>query len=120
VIQVQDDGIGFPNHSAGKSLDWNSASSGDPKICAVNSVLGRMPTDGGQPQRCGFPRGAGTSNENRDPADDEAVIRIGLRAMLEDAGHQVVATATNGTRGGRTRPRPRNLIWSFSTSKCQS
>lgn len=29
-------------------------------------------------------------------ADDEAVIRIGLRAMLEDAGHQVVGMATNG------------------------
>ncbi len=29
-------------------------------------------------------------------ADDEAVIRIGLRTMLEEAGHQVVATATNG------------------------
>jgi response regulator NasT len=29
-------------------------------------------------------------------ADDEAVIRMGLRAMLEDAGHQVVASATNG------------------------
>jgi AmiR/NasT family two-component response regulator len=29
-------------------------------------------------------------------ADDEAVIRMGLRAMLEDAGHQVVGAATNG------------------------
>ncbi len=29
-------------------------------------------------------------------ADDEGVIRMGLRAMLEDAGHQVVAAATNG------------------------
>ncbi len=29
-------------------------------------------------------------------ADDEAVIRIGLRSMLEEAGHQVVGTATNG------------------------
>lgn len=29
-------------------------------------------------------------------ADDEAVIRIGLRAMLVDAGHQVVGTATDG------------------------
>ncbi|MBI3734568.1 MAG: response regulator, partial [Chloroflexi bacterium] len=29
-------------------------------------------------------------------ADDEAVIRLGLRAMLEDAGHQVVGTAPNG------------------------
>ncbi len=29
-------------------------------------------------------------------ADDEALIRIGLRSMLEQAGHQVVATATNG------------------------
>ncbi len=29
-------------------------------------------------------------------ADDEAVIRIGLRAMLVDAGHEVVGTATNG------------------------
>ncbi len=29
-------------------------------------------------------------------ADDEAVIRMGLRAMLEDAGHQVIALATNG------------------------
>ena len=28
--------------------------------------------------------------------DDEAVIRMGLRAMLEDAGHQVIGTATNG------------------------
>jgi response regulator NasT len=28
-------------------------------------------------------------------ADDEAVIRMGLRAMLEDAGHQVIA-ATDG------------------------
>lgn len=29
-------------------------------------------------------------------ADDEAVIRMGLRTMLEDLGHQVVATATDG------------------------
>lgn len=29
-------------------------------------------------------------------ADDEAVIRMGLRTMLEDMGHQVVATATDG------------------------
>ena len=29
-------------------------------------------------------------------ADDEAVIRMGLRAMLEDLGHQVVGTATDG------------------------
>ena len=29
-------------------------------------------------------------------ADDEAMIRMGLRAMLNDAGHQVVGTATNG------------------------
>lgn len=29
-------------------------------------------------------------------ADDEAVIRMGLRTMLEDKGHQVVATATDG------------------------
>ncbi len=29
-------------------------------------------------------------------ADDEAVIRIGLRSMLEEAGHQVVGTAANG------------------------
>jgi len=29
-------------------------------------------------------------------ADDEAVIRIGLRTMLEDAGHRVVGMATNG------------------------
>lgn len=29
-------------------------------------------------------------------ADDEALIRIGLRTMLEDAGHQVVGMATNG------------------------
>lgn len=29
-------------------------------------------------------------------ADDEAVIRMGLRAMLEEAGHEVVGTATNG------------------------
>jgi two-component system, response regulator PdtaR len=28
--------------------------------------------------------------------DDEAVIRMGLSAMLQDAGHQVVGTATNG------------------------
>jgi AmiR/NasT family two-component response regulator len=28
--------------------------------------------------------------------DDEAVIRMGLRAMLEEAGHQVVGTAING------------------------
>lgn len=28
--------------------------------------------------------------------DDEAVIRIGLRAMLEEAGHQIAAMATNG------------------------
>lgn len=30
-------------------------------------------------------------------ADDEAVIRMGLRTMLEDKGHQVVATATDGS-----------------------
>lgn len=29
-------------------------------------------------------------------ADDEAVIRIGLRAMLEENGHEVVGTATTG------------------------
>jgi len=29
-------------------------------------------------------------------ADDEAVIRMGLRTMLEDKGHRVVATATDG------------------------
>jgi len=29
-------------------------------------------------------------------ADDEAVIRMGLRTMLEDKGHQVVAAATDG------------------------
>lgn len=29
--------------------------------------------------------------------DDEAVIRMGLRTMLEDKGHQVVATATDGS-----------------------
>ena len=28
--------------------------------------------------------------------DDEAVIRMGLRAMLEDAGHQVIGTAVSG------------------------
>lgn len=28
--------------------------------------------------------------------DDEAVIRMGLCAMLQDAGHRVVGTATNG------------------------
>jgi response regulator NasT len=29
-------------------------------------------------------------------ADDEAVIRMGLRTMLEDRGHRVVAAATDG------------------------
>lgn len=29
-------------------------------------------------------------------ADDQAVIRMGLRAMLVEAGHEVVGTATNG------------------------
>jgi AmiR/NasT family two-component response regulator len=29
-------------------------------------------------------------------ADDEAMIRMGLRAMLSDAAHEVVGTATNG------------------------
>lgn len=29
-------------------------------------------------------------------ADDEALIRMGLRAMLEEAGHHVVGAATNG------------------------
>lgn len=29
-------------------------------------------------------------------ADDEAVIRIGLRTMLEESGHQVIGAATNG------------------------
>ena len=29
-------------------------------------------------------------------ADDQAIIRMGLRAMLEEAGHTVVGTATNG------------------------
>lgn len=29
-------------------------------------------------------------------ADDEAVIRMGLRTMLEDKGHRVVAAATDG------------------------
>ena len=31
-------------------------------------------------------------------ADDEAVIRLGLRAMLEDQGYQVVGEASDGTR----------------------
>ena len=30
--------------------------------------------------------------------DDEAVIRLGLRAMLEDQGYQVVGEASDGTR----------------------
>src|SRR5262245_59985758 len=29
-------------------------------------------------------------------ADDEAMIRMGLRAMLEEVGHEVVGAATNG------------------------
>jgi response regulator NasT len=29
-------------------------------------------------------------------ADDEAIIRIGLRAMLTDAGHEIAGMATNG------------------------
>ena len=29
-------------------------------------------------------------------ADDEALIRMGLRAMIEDAGHQVVGAVTDG------------------------
>ncbi|MBI5876123.1 MAG: response regulator [Chloroflexi bacterium] len=29
-------------------------------------------------------------------ADDEAIIRIGLRTILAEAGHEVVGTATNG------------------------
>lgn len=31
-------------------------------------------------------------------ADDEAVIRLGLRSMLEDQGYQVVGEASDGTR----------------------
>ena len=31
-------------------------------------------------------------------ADDEAVIRLGLRAMLEDQGYQVVGEAADGHR----------------------
>src|SRR5512135_3147043 len=30
-------------------------------------------------------------------ADDEALIRMGLRTMLEDKGHKVVAAAVDGT-----------------------
>jgi AmiR/NasT family two-component response regulator len=30
-------------------------------------------------------------------ADDEAVIRLGLRTMLQDAGHEVVGAASTGT-----------------------
>jgi AmiR/NasT family two-component response regulator len=41
-------------------------------------------------------------------ADDEAVIRMGLRTMLEEMGHQVVGVATDGIRAvelaRQTRP----------------
>ncbi len=41
-------------------------------------------------------------------ADDEAIIRIGLRTILTEAGHDVVGTATNGraalTLAQETRP----------------
>ncbi|HXF81676.1 MAG TPA: response regulator [bacterium] len=41
-------------------------------------------------------------------ADDEAVIRLGLRAMLEDQGYQVVGEAADGKRAldlvGKLRP----------------
>lgn len=41
-------------------------------------------------------------------ADDEAVIRLGLRAMLEDQGYQVVGEASDGRRAldlvGKLRP----------------
>ena len=41
-------------------------------------------------------------------ADDEAIIRLGLRRMLEDAGHQVVGAAADGVRAvelaGQTQP----------------
>jgi AmiR/NasT family two-component response regulator len=41
-------------------------------------------------------------------ADDEALTRMGLRAMLQEMGHQVVAAAANGTAAlqlaGETRP----------------
>ena len=33
-------------------------------------------------------------------ADDEAVIRLGLRTMLQDAGHEVVGAATTGASFG--------------------
>jgi DNA-binding NarL/FixJ family response regulator len=30
-------------------------------------------------------------------ADDDAVIRLGLRTMLQDAGHEVVGAASSGS-----------------------
>ena len=38
-------------------------------------------------------------------ADDEAVIRMGLKQMVESLGHQVVATATNGEEALETTKR---------------
>jgi len=45
-------------------------------------------------------------------ADDEAVIRMGLKAMLTSLGHQVVGTATNGLEAldGVKRLRPDLLL----------
>ncbi|MBM4429288.1 MAG: response regulator [Chloroflexi bacterium] len=34
-------------------------------------------------------------------ADDEAIIRMGLKAMLQDMGHEVVAAAANGAEAVR-------------------
>lgn len=34
-------------------------------------------------------------------ADDEAIIRMGLKAMLEDMGHQVIGAAADGTSAVR-------------------
>ena len=40
-------------------------------------------------------------------AEDETIIRLDLRDLLERAGHEVVAEARDGAGGRRARPAPR-------------
>lgn len=37
-------------------------------------------------------------------ADDEAVIRMGVRCILEDAGHSVVGEASSGSEASSSLP----------------
>jgi DNA-binding NarL/FixJ family response regulator len=52
-------------------------------------------------------------------ADDEAVIRLGVRCIMEDAGHTVVAEASSGAEVLHLIPTVSPDLAS-STSECRS